>query len=157
MGRKKGSYRRERAPDSLYDNALVSKFINVVMWDGKKNLARKTVYSAIELLAKKLNKEPLEAFLQAIENAKPTVEVIAKRVGGFTRQVPSEVRPARRLSLALRWIVQFSRKKSKKMVYALFEELLGCYENSKQSGTIKKKEEVYRNAQANLSSLPFRG
>lgn len=149
MSRRRRAEKREIAPDPVHNNTTIAKFINVIMFDGKKSLARKIVYNAIEKLAAKVgNNNPAEAFEQALENAKPSLEVKSRRIGGATYQVPIEISPHRRTSLAMRWIIKHSRAKSgRAMEDALSMELVDCYNN--QGTTIKKKEDTHRMAEAN--------
>ncbi|WP_126992585.1 30S ribosomal protein S7 [Thermosipho globiformans] len=146
---------RKVPPDPIYNDILVSKLINRVMWDGKKSIAQKIVYKAMEYLAEKTKKDPLEALHQAIDNVRPLVEVRPRRVGGATYQVPIEVEEPRKTSLALRWIVEAARsKKGRPMAEKLGEELVNAFNNT---GTaIKKKEDVHRMAEANRAFAHFR-
>ncbi|SHH50434.1 30S ribosomal protein S7 [Thermosipho atlanticus] len=146
---------RKVPPDPIYNDVLVSKLINRVMWDGKKSIAQKIVYKAMEILAEKTKKEPLEALHQAIDNVRPLVEVRPRRVGGATYQVPIEVQEPRKTSLALRWIVEAARsRKGKPMAEKLGEELVNAFNNT---GTaIKKKEDVHRMAEANRAFAHFK-
>ncbi|ANQ53875.1 MULTISPECIES: 30S ribosomal protein S7 [Thermosipho] len=146
---------RKVPPDPIYNDVLVSKLINRVMWDGKKSIAQKIVYKAMEILAEKTKKDPLDALHQAVENVRPIVEVRPRRVGGATYQVPIEVEEPRKTSLALRWIVEAARaRKGKPMAEKLGEELVNAFNNT---GTaIKKKEDVHRMAEANRAFAHFR-
>ncbi|MDK2886777.1 MAG: small subunit ribosomal protein [Thermosipho sp. (in: thermotogales)] len=146
---------RKVPPDPIYNDILVSKLINRVMWDGKKSIAQKIVYKAMEILAEKTKKEPLEALHQAVDNVRPLVEVRPRRVGGATYQVPIEVQEPRKTSLALRWIVEAARaRKGKPMAEKLGEELVNAFNNT---GTaIKKKEDVHRMAEANRAFAHFK-
>ncbi|ACJ75656.1 30S ribosomal protein S7 [Thermosipho africanus H17ap60334] len=146
---------RKVPPDPIYNDVLVSKLINRVMWDGKKSIAQKIVYKAMEYLSEKTKKDPLEALHQAIDNVRPLVEVRPRRVGGATYQVPIEVEEPRKTSLALRWIVEAARsKKGRPMAEKLGEELVNAFNNT---GTaIKKKEDVHRMAEANRAFAHFR-
>ena len=146
---------RKVPPDPIYNDVLVSKLINRVMWDGKKSIAQKIVYKAMEFLAEKTKKEPLEALHQAIDNVRPLVEVRPRRVGGATYQVPIEVQEPRKTSLALRWIVEAARsRKGKPMAEKLGEDLVNAFNNT---GTaIKKKEDVHRMAEANRAFAHFK-
>ena len=156
MSRRHRAEKREIHKDPVYDSIIISKFINKVMKSGKKSVARKIVYGAMEKLKKKLNKEnALEAFEEALEKAKPSLEVKSRRIGGATYQVPIEIAPERRVALAMRWIIQNSRnKKGKSMAEGLFIELSDCYNN--QGTTIKKKEDVHRMAEANKAFAHYR-
>jgi small subunit ribosomal protein S7 len=155
MARRKRAVRREVPPDPVYKNPLVEKLINYVMWDGKKTLARKIVYKAFEEIKKKAGKDPIEVFEKAIENVKPIMEVRPRRVGGATYQVPMEVRPERQISLTFRWIVNFARERSERtMVERLANEILDAYNN--RGGSIKKKEDVHKMAEANKAFAHYR-
>jgi small subunit ribosomal protein S7 len=153
MGRKKYK-KRKVSPDPVYKSELVGKFINIVMRKGKKEIARKIVYQAFEIIKEKTKKEPLEVLAQAINNAGPFLELRARRIGGATYQVPVEVMPERRKSLAMRWIVEAARsKKGKPMREKLAEELIEASEN--RGGAVRKKEEVHRMAEANRAFAHF--
>lgn len=149
MSRRKGSYKREVIPDPVYNEALVSKFVNRVMLSGKKSTAQSLVYSALEELKGKITaEEPLAVFKKAIENVKPQLEVRSRRVGGATYQVPVDVRPARRIALAINWIVSYARERGEKdMALRISAELMDAYNN--RGNAIKKKEDVHRMAEAN--------
>jgi len=141
-------------PDSRYDSLLVSKFINCIMLDGKKSTAEKIVYTALEQIADKLRIDPLNVFEQAIENAKPKVEVRSKRVGGANYQVPVEVRAGRAQTLAIRWILEAVRgRKGRPMAEKLAQELIDCY--NKTGATIQKRENTHRMAEANKAFAHF--
>ncbi|QTA38678.1 30S ribosomal protein S7 [Thermosipho ferrireducens] len=146
---------RKVPPDPIYNDVLVSKLINRVMWDGKKSIAQKIVYKAMEILGEKTKKNPLEALHQAVDNVRPIVEVRPRRVGGATYQVPIEVQEPRKTSLALRWIVEAARsRKGKPMAEKLGEELVNAFNNT---GTaIKKREDVHRMAEANRAFAHFK-
>jgi small subunit ribosomal protein S7 len=142
------------APDRVYNDAEVAKFINKVMSDGKKSTAQKIVYEAFDLIREQTKKEPLEVFKQAIENASPILEVKPKRIGGATYQVPMEVRGERRLALAFRWIIEGARsKKGKPMAEKLAQELIDCINN--QGNALKKKNDMHRMAEANKAFAHF--
>ena len=139
---------REPAVDPKYGDPTLGHFINKLMWDGKKELARKLIYSAFEEISKKASQDALSVFKKALENCKPSLEVRSRRVGGATYQVPVDVRPVRRTTLAMRWLILHSRsRKEKTMSSRLAEELLDAYNNKGQS--IKKREDVHRMAEAN--------
>ena len=149
MSRRKAATKREILPDSKYGNLVVAKCINVVMWDGKKEVAENIVYGAMDKL-KKIAKDgdELTAFLEAIDALKPSVEVRGRRVGGATYQVPVEVRPARQQTLALRWLVGFARKRGERsMDDRLFGELRDALNG--QGGAFKKKIDTHKMAEAN--------
>ena len=156
MSRRKSATKREILPDSKYNNLVVAKCINVVMWDGKKEVAENIVYGALDKL-KKIAKDgdELAAFLEAVDALKPSVEVKGRRVGGATYQVPVEVRPARQQTLALRWLVMFARKRGERsMEDRLFCELRDALNG--QGGAFKKKIDTHKMAEANKAFAHFR-
>ena len=156
MPRRKAATKREILPDSKYHNLVVAKSINVVMWDGKKEVAENIVYGAMDKL-KKIAKDgdELTAFLEAVDALKPSVEVKGRRVGGATYQVPVEVRPARQQTMALRWLVMFARKRGERsMEERLFGELRDALNG--QGGAFKKKLDTHRMAEANKAFAHFR-
>lgn len=156
MSRRHRAETRTVEPDPIYKSALISRFINKLMLHGKKSVARSIVYKAIEGFAQKIKAEdPLAAFEQAIENAKPAVEVKSRRIGGATYQVPVEIPHVRQLSMALRWIITHARAKpGKSMQEALMHELTDCYNN--QGTTIKKKDDTHRMAEANKAFAHYK-
>jgi small subunit ribosomal protein S7 len=144
----------EILPDPVYENMNVAKFINCVMKKGKKTIARKIVYGAFDILKEKTKKEPLEVFDSAITNASPLLEVKPKRVGGATYQVPREVRGDRKLTLAIRWILQAARsKKGQPLRIKLAEEIINAANN--EGFAIRKKEDMHRMAEANRAFAHF--
>jgi len=149
------AYKKHKvAPDRLYNDAEVAKFVNKVMQDGKKSTAQKIVYSAFDIIKAQTKKEPLEVFKLAIENASPILEVKPKRIGGATYQVPMEVRGERRLALAFRWIIDGARaKKGKPMAEKLAAELIDATNN--QGNALKKKNDMHRMAEANKAFAHF--
>ena len=156
MSRRKAATKREILPDSKYHNLGVAKCINVVMWDGKKEVAENIVYGAMDKL-KKIAKDgdELTAFLEAVDALKPSVEVKGRRVGGATYQVPVEVRPARQQTMALRWLVMFARKRGERsMEERLFGELRDALNG--QGGAFKKKIDTHKMAEANKAFAHFR-
>ncbi len=156
MSRRKSATKREILPDSKYNNLVVAKCINVIMWDGKKEVAENIVYGALEKL-KKVAKDgdELTAFLEAVDALKPSVEVKGRRVGGATYQVPVEVRPVRQQTLALRWLVMFARKRGERsMDERLFGELRDALNG--QGGAFKKKIDTHKMAEANKAFAHFR-
>lgn len=156
MSRRKGATKREILPDSKYNNLVVAKLINVVMWDGKKEVAENIVYGAMDNL-KKIAKDgdELAALLEVIDALKPSVEVKGRRVGGATYQVPVEVRPARQQTLALRWLVMFARKRGERnMKDRLFGEMREVLNG--QGGAFKKKIDTHKMAEANKAFAHFR-
>lgn len=155
MPRRSGVPKRDVLPDPVYNNKVVTKLINQVMLDGKKGTAQTIVYAAFEIAAKKLGAEPMTVFEQALANVKPELEVKARRVGGSTYQVPMEIRPERKQTLAIRWIVDFARKRSEKTMDArLAGELMDAYNNA--GGAVKRKEEMHRAAEANKAFAHYR-
>ena len=149
MSRRKGNYKREVAPDPIYHDVLLAKFVNKIMLDGKKSVAQALVYDAFEQIKEKVTEEePLAVFKKAVENIKPQLEVRSRRVGGATYQVPVDVRPSRRVTLALRWLCSNSRSRGEKdMATRIAGELIDAYNN--RGNAIKKKEDVHRMADAN--------
>ena len=147
---------REVMPDPLYNSVVVTKFINKVMLDGKKSVAEKIFYSAIEIISSKNEeKRGIEVFTEAVENVKPILEVKSRRVGGATYQVPVEVRPERQLSLSLRWLVDSSRKRNERtMAQRLANELMDAADN--KGSAFKKKEDMYKMAEANKAFAHYR-
>lgn len=154
MARRKKAVKREVLPDPLYNNTQVAKFINHVMRKGKKFLARRIVYGAFDIVKEKTKLDPIEIFEQALKNAGPLLEVKSRRVGGASYQVPVEVRPERRVSLAMRWIIQAAKsKKGKPMKEKLAEELIAAANN--EGAAVKKKEDTHRMAEANRAFAHF--
>ena len=153
--KKRGSLERQIQPDPIYNDVLISKLINRIMRDGKKTTAEKIVYGAMDIIKEKTKKDPLEVAKQAIENVKPEVEVKSRRVGGATYQVPVEVRPARRISLAIRWIVTIMRSKSGRPAKEILAaELIEAFNNT--GAAVKKKEDTHRMAEANKAFASYR-
>ena len=154
MPRRGNVPKREILPDPVYNSVLVTKLINGVMLDGKKGVAQKVVYGAFDIIKDKTGKDPLDAFTEAMNNIMPALEVKARRVGGATYQVPIEVRPARRQTLGLRWIVQYSRNRSERtMKERLAAELMDAANET--GGAFKRKEEMHRMAEANKAFAHF--
>ena len=148
MPRRREVPKREILPDPKFGNVEVAKFMNVLMLDGKKSVAERIVYGAFDQIEKKAGKAPIEVFTLAIGNIKPVVEVKSRRVGGANYQVPVEVRPSRRLALAMRWLREAAKKRSEKsMALRLAGELLEASEG--RGGAMKKRDEVHRMAEAN--------
>ena len=156
MSRRRRQEQRTIAPDPQYKSKVLAKFINKVMEDGKKSCARRIVYNAIAKFSSRVKIEsPLEAFEQAMDNAKPSLEVKSRRIGGATYQVPVEIPSARQTSLAMRWIIANSRNKpGKSMEEALALELSDCFNN--QGTTIKKKDDTHRMAEANKAFAHYK-
>jgi small subunit ribosomal protein S7 len=149
------AYKKHKiAPDGVYNDVVISQFINKVMKSGKKTIAQKIVYGAFEIIKEKTKKEPVELFKAALENASPLLEVKPKRIGGATYQVPMEVRGERKLALATKWILDGARaKKGKPMAEKLAQELIDCVNN--QGNAIKKKADTHRMAEANKAFAHF--
>ncbi|MBS1216491.1 MAG: ribosomal protein [Proteobacteria bacterium] len=155
MPRRREVPKREILPDPKYKSVEVAKFMNVLMEAGKKSVAERIVYGAFESISKKGGKDPLEVFTQALQNARPMVEVKSRRVGGANFQVPVEVRPVRRMALAMRWLREAARKRGEKsMGQRLAGELIDASEG--RGGAVKKREEVHRMAEANKAFSHFR-
>jgi small subunit ribosomal protein S7 len=155
MPRRREIPKREILPDPKHLNVDVAKFINVLMESGKKSVAERIVYGAFEQISKKGGKEPLDVFNQALQNSRPMVEVKSRRVGGANFQVPVEVRPVRRMALAMRWLREAARKRGEKsMGQRLAAELMDASEG--RGGAVKKREEVHRMAEANKAFSHFR-
>ncbi len=155
MGRRRRAERREIPPDPKYNSVLAAKFINNLMWDGKKTIAQKIFYKALELIEKKTGEDGYAVFERAINNVKPVLEVRPRRVGGATYQVPVEVEPYRRISLAIKWIIRAARQRSEyRMEERLANELIDA---AKGQGTaIKIKEDTHKMAEANRAFAHFR-
>ena len=155
MSRRKKSVKRTILPDSRYDSQTVSKFINVLMYQGKKSTAERIFYGAMDLVESRTSQPGVNVFKQALTNLKPVVEVKSRRVGGATYQVPVEVRPERRTALAMRWLIQYSRERNEK---SMAEKLAGeVVAASKGEGNgIKKKEDTHRMAEANKAFAHYR-
>ncbi|MGD9234875.1 MAG: 30S ribosomal protein S7 [Desulfobacterales bacterium] len=155
MPRRREVPERVIVPDAKYNSKLVSKFIKSIMKDGKKSIAESILYDAMDIIEKKTNEPAIKIFEQALENAKPMIEVKSRRVGGSTYQVPTEIRPSRRTALGIRWIIDFARKRSEKgMVDKLSAELLDAA--NKRGATIKKKEDTHKMAEANKAFAHYR-
>jgi len=154
--RRRRAEKRKFDPDPLYKSFTIAKFINKVMLNGKKTIARKIVYEAIEELAKKVKSDnPLDTFEKALENAKPSLEIKSRRIGGATYQVPIEIAPERREALATRWIIMFAKSKvGRSMKDGLATELYDCYNN--QGSTIKKKDDTHKMAEANKAFAHYK-
>ncbi|MTD32961.1 30S ribosomal protein S7 [Paludibacterium denitrificans] len=155
MPRRREVPKREVLPDPKFGSQDLSKFMNVVMIDGKKSVAERIIYGALDQIEKKTGKNALEVFTTALSNAKPVVEVKSRRVGGANYQVPVEVRPARRMALAMRWLRDAARKRGEKsMDLRLAGELIDAAEG--RGGAMKKRDEVHRMAEANKAFSHFR-
>ena len=155
MSRKKTQPKKFVTPDPIFKSTIIPKLINSIMYDGKKVVAEKIVYEAIEKIKSKTKEEPINVFNEAINNIKPTVEVRSRRVGGATYQVPVEVKTKRAQALAIRWLVDASRKrKDKHMSDKIFNELYDAYE--KKGAAVKKREDVHKMAESNKAFAHFR-
>ena len=155
MPRRSGVPKRDVLPDPVYGSKVVTKVINQVMLDGKKGTAQEIVYNAFDLIQEKMGIDAIEVFNQAISNLMPVLEVKARRVGGSNYQVPMEIRPERRQTLAIRWLVLYARKRGEKEMYLrLAGELMDAYNQT--GAAFKKKEDVHRMAEANKAFAHFR-
>jgi small subunit ribosomal protein S7 len=155
MPRKGRVPKREVLPDPKYHTKLVSKFVNGIMWDGKKSIAETILYDAFDIMAEKTKEDPVKIFEKAIENVRPILEVRSRRVGGSTYQVPVEVRPERSQALAIRWLINFSRSRGEKsMMEKLASELLDAAAN--RGSSVKKKEDTHKMAEANKAFAHYR-
>ncbi len=148
MSRKRKAEVREVLPDPKFQDVVITKFINTLMIGGKKSVAEKIFYGSLDLIQEKTGEEPLKVFKKALSNIKPAVEVKSRRIGGATYQIPVEVRPARRQSLALRWLRDYASERSgKTMMQKLADEIIDASQN--RGGSVKKREDVYKMAEAN--------
>ncbi len=155
MSRRKSAVKRVVLPDARYDSQTVSKFINVLMYQGKKSTAERTFYSAMDMVEARTNQPGVNVFKQALANLKPVVEVKSRRVGGATYQVPVEVRPDRRTALAMRWLISYSRDRGEKsMSEKLAAEVIAASRG--EGNAIKKKEDTHRMADANKAFAHYR-
>ena len=156
MPRRNSAVKKEVLPDPMFNSKVVTKLVNQVMESGKKGLAQRIVYGAFDIIKEKTGNEPLEVFNQAIENAKPVLETKSRRVGGATYQVPMEIRPERRQTLAIRWMVDFARKRTgeRGMDARLAGEILDAYNST--GATIKRRDEMHRMAEANKAFAHFK-
>ncbi len=156
MPRRKCSVKREVLPDPIYNSTVVTKLINQIMVDGKRGIAQNIVYDAFNIVKEKTGEDAMTVFTQAVENVKPLLETKARRVGGASYQVPMEIRPDRRQTLAIRWIVMFARKRGgeKEMSKKLASELLDAFNNA--GGAVKRKDEMHRMAEANKAFAHYK-
>ena len=155
MSRRRAAQRREVLPDAKYGDLVLTKFMNTMMYDGKKSAAEKIVYGALELVQKKTSQEPLKFFREALDNIKPSVEVRSRRVGGATYQVPTEVRTERQLALALRWLIEAARaRKEKTMNERVAGELMDAANG--RGGAVTKRENTHKMAEANKAFSHYR-
>ena len=156
MARRNRAVKKPVLPDPIYKSKTVTKLINQVMYDGKKGLAQRIVYGAFDIIKEKMGLEPLDVFNQALENVKPMLETKSRRVGGANYQVPMEIRPERRQTLAIRWIVNFARKRTgeRNMDAKLAGELMDAYNGT--GASIKRRDELHRMAEANKAFAHYR-
>ena len=155
MPRRREVPKRDVLPDPKFGDKTLAKFVNILMVDGKKSVAEKIIYGALDLIKERGKDDSIEVFNSALENVRPVVEVKSRRVGGATYQVPVEVRPSRRNALAMRWLVDASRKRGEKsMTQRLAGELMDASEN--RGGAVKKREDVHRMAEANKAFSHYR-
>ena len=155
MPRRREVPKREILPDPLYNSQLVTKFVNVVMKDGKKSVAEQLLYDALNVIQERTGEDPMKVFKKSIENVKPAVEVKSRRVGGSTYQVPIEVRPSRRLALSMRWLIQAAiRRGEKTMDLRLANEFMDAAQN--RGAAVKKREDTHRMADANKAFAHYR-
>jgi len=155
MPRRRVAAKREILPDPKFGNITLAKFMNHVMVSGKKSVAERIVYGALDIVEERLKKSPVEVFQEALDNVAPLVEVKSRRVGGATYQVPVEVRPSRRTALAMRWLVDYARARGEKsMAQRLAGELIDAVQS--KGGAVKKREDVHRMAEANKAFSHFR-
>ncbi|MEA4134670.1 30S ribosomal protein S7 [Mycoplasma sp. 2045] len=155
MSRKKSAPIREVLADPVFNSVIVTKLINQIMLDGKKSIAQDILYSAFNIIKEKTQREPMEVFLEAVENITPQLEIRTRRIGGTNYQVPTEVSPRRKQTLALRWLVQYSRLRNEKtMDVRLANEIIDA--SNKTGGAIKKREDTHKMAEANRAFAHFR-
>ena len=155
MPRRREVPKREILPDAIYSSQLVTKFVNVLMRDGKKSTAQRIFYDAMEMIAERTSDDPMKVFKRAVENVKPGVEVKSRRVGGSTYQVPVEVRPSRRLALSIRWLIIAAKARGEKeMRLRLANEMMDAADN--RGGAVKKREDTHRMADANKAFSHYR-
>ena len=155
MARRRDSIKREVLPDPKYNSELVAQFVNVMMRSGKKSVSQRILYDSFELIEQRSNEEGLVVFRQAINNAKPLLEIRSRRVGGATYQVPVDVRPTRRTTLAIRWLIQAARSRNDKtMAERVAGEIIDAFNN--QGGAMRRKDEQARMAEANRAFAHFR-
>lgn len=156
MSRRRRAFKRQTSPDPVYQNVTIAKFINKLMYGGNRSVARKIVYRALEKFAERVKTDsPVEAFEQALDNAKPALEVKTRRIGGANYQVPVEIPSERRTAMAMQWIIFYARTKpGRSMEEGLASELTDCYNN--QGSTIKKKDDTHRMAEANKAFAHYK-
>lgn len=155
MSRRRAAEKREMMPDPKFGDPVIAKFINCLMWGGKKSVAERIVYGALDELRKKTGSDPVEMFHQALDNVRPAVEVRSRRVGGATYQVPMEVRAERAQALSIRWVIDMSRKRRENTMQGrLFGELMDASKNI--GAAVKKREDTHKMADANKAFAHFR-
>jgi len=154
MARRKRATKRLVLPDPKFKDRLVTKFVNCLMIQGKKSLAERVFYQAMDTIEEKMKEDPLKVFKRAVENVKPALEVRPRRVGGATYQIPVEVRPDRRTALSLRWLIQNARSRDKKIVNGLAAELMDAANNT--GGSVRIRENTHRMADANKAFAHYR-
>ena len=155
MPRRREVPKREILPDPLYNSQLITKFVNVVMLDGKKSVAEKLLYDALDIIRERTEEDPVKLFKKAVDNVKPAIEVKSRRVGGSTYQVPIEVRPSRRLALSMRWLIQSAARRGEKtMDERLANEFMDAAQN--RGAAIKKREDTHKMAEANKAFAHYR-
>lgn len=155
MPRRREVPKREIVPDPKYGERLVGKFINYLMKRGKRNIAESILYESFDIVSEKTKEDPVRVFKKAVDNVKPVLEVRSRRVGGATYQVPIEVRPDRKVALAMRWLISYSKQRSgKSMVEKLAGEIMDAYNN--RGASVKKREDVHRMAEANKAFAHYR-
>jgi small subunit ribosomal protein S7 len=155
MSRRHAAEKRKILPDAKYGNLVLAKFMNCLMRQGKKSIAERALYDAFDMVKERTKQDPLEVFLEAVENVKPVVEVRSRRVGGATYQVPVEVRPERRQALALRWLIDAARKRSERVISAkLAGEIADAF--NKRGSAVKKREDTHKMADANKAFSHYR-
>ncbi|MEO1083191.1 MAG: 30S ribosomal protein S7 [Acidobacteriota bacterium] len=155
MPRRREVPKREILPDPLYNSQLITKFVNVVMKDGKKTVAERLIYNALQVIEERTEEDPMKIFKKAVDNVKPQVEVKSRRVGGSTYQVPVEVRPSRRLALSMRWLIIAAKSRGEKtMDLRLANEFMDAAQN--RGAAIKKKDDTHRMADANKAFAHYR-
>jgi len=155
MSRRHSAEKREINPDAKYGNLVISKFMNSIMYEGKKSAAETIVYGALDTIEGKTKGDPLKVFEQALDNVMPSIEVRSRRVGGATYQVPVEVRASRRQTLAMRWVIEAARARTEKsMAFRIAHELMDAAEN--RGGAVRKREDTHRMAEANKAFAHYR-
>ena len=155
MPRRRVVAKREILPDPKFNDRQVAKFINKIMWEGKKSIAESIIYNSFDIIEKKIKSDPLKLFRSALENVKPIIETKSRRVGGSTYQVPVEVRPGRRVNLAMKWLISFARaRKENSMEERVAAELLDAANN--RGSSVKKREDTHKMAEANKAFAHYR-